>query len=86
MPTNANDASDRVEDAMAQISRLRDQVENLIRDRVEPALEDAAERAEAATAMVREKADDLAGAVRRQPFVAILAAAAIGFLLGRASR
>ena len=86
MPTNAKEAADRVEDAMAQISRLRDQVESLIRDRVAPAMEDAAERAEAATAMVREHADELAGAVRRQPFIAILAAAAIGFLLGRVSR
>ena len=86
MSTNANEAADRVEDAMAQISRLREQVENLIRDRVGPAMEDAAERAEAATAMVRERADELAGAVRRQPFTAILAAAAIGVLLGRVSR
>jgi ElaB/YqjD/DUF883 family membrane-anchored ribosome-binding protein len=86
MPTNAKQAADQVEDAMAQISRLREQVESLIRDRVGPAIEDATERAEAASAAVRERADELAGAVRRQPFTAILVAAAIGFLLGRVSR
>src|ERR1019366_2033357 len=86
MPTNAKQAADQVEDAMTQISRLREQVESLIRDRVGPAIEDATERAEAASAAVRERADELAGAVRRQPFTAILAAAAVGFLLGRVSR
>jgi ElaB/YqjD/DUF883 family membrane-anchored ribosome-binding protein len=86
MSSNAKEAADPVEDAMAQISRLREQVESLIRDRVGPAMDDAAERAEAATAVVRESADELVGAIRRQPFTAILAAAAIGFLLGRVSR
>jgi ElaB/YqjD/DUF883 family membrane-anchored ribosome-binding protein len=65
---------------------LREQVEALIRERVGPAMEDAAERAEAATAVVRQRAGELAGAVRHQPLTAILVAAAVGFLLGRASR
>jgi ElaB/YqjD/DUF883 family membrane-anchored ribosome-binding protein len=83
---NSRDASDRVEDAMAQISRLRDQVENLIRDKVGPVMEDAAERAEAASATIRARAEDVAGAVRHQPLTAVLVAIAVGFLLGRASR
>ena len=83
MPAAPRDAAD---DAMAQIARLRDQIENLVRDKVAPAIEDAAERAEAAAASVRARADDLAGAVRHQPLIAILVAAAVGFLLGRASR
>jgi ElaB/YqjD/DUF883 family membrane-anchored ribosome-binding protein len=83
MPGNP---SDRAEDAMAQIARLRDQVESLIRDRIAPAIEDAAGRAEAATASVRARADEVAGAVRHQPLTAIFVAAAVGFLLGRASR
>ena len=83
MPADPRDAADA---AMAQIARLRDQIENLVRDKVAPAIEDAAERAEAAAASVRARADDLAGAVRHQPLIAILVAAAVGFLLGRASR
>ena len=86
MTMNAKDATDRAEDAMAQISRLREQVESLIRDKVAPVMEDAAERAEAATESARARAAELAGAVRHQPLTAILVAAAIGFLLGRASR
>lgn len=83
---SGNTAHDRTEEAMAQIARLREQVESLIREKVGPAMEDAAERAEAATAVVRERANELAGAVRHQPLIAVLVAAGIGFLLGRASR
>jgi ElaB/YqjD/DUF883 family membrane-anchored ribosome-binding protein len=86
MPMNANDATDRAQDAIDQIARLRDQVEALIRDKVVPAVEDAAERAEAARETVRVRANELAGAVRNKPLTAIFAAVAIGFLLGRASR
>ena len=48
MPDNARDATGRAEDAMAQIIRLREQVETLMRDRVAPAMGEAAERVEAA--------------------------------------
>lgn len=55
---NAKDATDRAEEAMAQIARLREQVESLIRDRVGPAMEDAAERAGAAAAVMRDRAEE----------------------------
>lgn len=86
----ADDAKGKMEDATAQIARLREQVEMLMKDRVTPALADAAGRAESAVygaaGTVREQADALSGRVRDQPMVAILVAAAIGFVLGRAMR
>ncbi len=39
MPTQARDFSDRAEDAMTQIARLRDQVESLMRDKVSRVVE-----------------------------------------------
>jgi ElaB/YqjD/DUF883 family membrane-anchored ribosome-binding protein len=75
---------------MAQIIRLREQVETLMRDRVTPAMGEAAERVEAAAHdaadVMRGRADALAGAVRGQPLAAICIAAVIGFLLGRVGR
>jgi len=83
-------ATDRAEDAMAQIARLREQVETLIRDKVAPAVGTAAGRAEEAAYeaadVVRGRAEALAGTVRSQPLTAILIAAAIGFVLGRTGR
>jgi ElaB/YqjD/DUF883 family membrane-anchored ribosome-binding protein len=90
MPDNARDAMGRAEDAMAQITRLREQVESLMRDRVSPAMGEAAERVEAAAHdaadVVRGRADVLAGVVRGQPLAAIGIAAVLGFLLGRIGR
>jgi len=77
-------------DATAQIARLREQVEALMRDRVTPALADAAGRAErainGAADSVRGQAETVSGKVREQPLVAVLIAAGIGYLLGRAMR
>jgi len=82
-------ASD-IEDATAQIARLREQVEALMKDRVTPALTDAAGRAESAVydvaGTVHEQAEAVSGKVREQPLLAVLIAAAVGFLLGRATR
>jgi ElaB/YqjD/DUF883 family membrane-anchored ribosome-binding protein len=90
MPDDARDATGRAEDAMAQIIRLREQVETLMRDLVTPAMGEAAERVQAAAHdaadMVQGRADALAGAVRTQPLAAICIAAAIGFVLGRMGR
>jgi ElaB/YqjD/DUF883 family membrane-anchored ribosome-binding protein len=90
MPDNARDAMGRAEDAMAQITRLREQVETLMRDRVSPAMGEAAERVEAAAHdaayVMRVRANVLAGAVRSQPLAAIGIAAVVGFLLGRIGR
>jgi ElaB/YqjD/DUF883 family membrane-anchored ribosome-binding protein len=78
------------EDAASQIARLRDQVETLMRDRVTPAVSDAAGRAQSAmndaAGVVRDQAQVVSGKVREQPLVAVLVAAGIGFVLGRAMR
>jgi ElaB/YqjD/DUF883 family membrane-anchored ribosome-binding protein len=86
----ASDARDKFEDAQAQIARLREQVESLMKDRVTPAVADFAGRAEtavhSATGAVRHQADAVSGRVRQQPLVAILIAAGIGWLIGRMTR
>ena len=78
------------QDTHVQIARLREQVEALMKDRVTPALADAAGRAESAVygaaGVVRDQADAVSGKVREQPLLAILIAAAVGFVLGRTIR
>jgi ElaB/YqjD/DUF883 family membrane-anchored ribosome-binding protein len=76
--------------ATAQIARLREQVEALMRDRVTPAVAEAASRAESAIHGVadtmRGQVETVAGKVREQPLLAILIAAAVGYVLGRVTR
>jgi len=78
------------EDATAQIARLRSQVEALMKDRITPAVADAAGRAESAVygaaGTVRDQAEVISTRVREQPLLAILVAAGIGYILGRATR
>jgi len=78
------------EDATAQIARLREQVDTLMKDRVTPAVADFAGRAEHAVAnasdTVRHQAEALSGQVRQRPIVSILIAAGIGWALGRMMR
>jgi ElaB/YqjD/DUF883 family membrane-anchored ribosome-binding protein len=78
------------QDTHVQIARLREQVEALMKDRVTPALADAAGRAESvmygAAGVVRDQADAVSGKVREQPLLAILIAAAVGYALGRTIR
>jgi len=78
------------EDTHAQIARLRAQVETLMKDRVTPALADAAGRAEqavyGAAGTVRDQAEVISGKVREQPLLAVLIAAGIGYALGRITR
>jgi ElaB/YqjD/DUF883 family membrane-anchored ribosome-binding protein len=78
------------QDTHVQIARLREQVETLMKDRVTPALADAAGRAESAVygaaGVVRDQADAVSGKVREQPLLAVLIAAAVGFALGRTIR
>jgi ElaB/YqjD/DUF883 family membrane-anchored ribosome-binding protein len=61
-----------------------------MKDRVAPALADAAGRAESAVYSaadtVREQAESVSGKVREQPLLAVLIAAGVGFILGRAIR
>ena len=87
-------ATDRIDetaqDAKAQIAQLRQQVEQLMSERVTPVLADAAGRAEAAarqaTDFTRDQAAALSGRVRDQPITAVLVAAAAGYLIGRLFR
>lgn len=78
------------DDTHLQIARLREQVEALMKDRVAPAVADAAGRAEAAVYgaadTVRGQAEAVSDKVREQPLVAVLIAAGIGYLLGRIAR
>jgi ElaB/YqjD/DUF883 family membrane-anchored ribosome-binding protein len=77
-------------DAAAQIARLREQVEALMRDRVNPAVAAATDRAQSAmhgaADTMRDQLETLSGKVREQPLLAILIAAAVGFVLARATR
>ena len=84
------DVMNKAEDATAQIARLREQVETLMKDRVTPVVADAAGRAESAihdaASAVRGQAEAVSGKVREQPLLAVLIAAAVGYVLGRATR
>ena len=87
-------ATDKIEettqDAREQLRQLRDQVEQLMAERVRPALADAAERAGEAAHRARdftgEQAAVVSGHVRERPLTAILIAAGVGYLLGRVTR
>jgi ElaB/YqjD/DUF883 family membrane-anchored ribosome-binding protein len=86
----ANDARGKLDDAQAQIVRLREQVEALMKDRVTPAVADFAGRAESAvhtaSGAVRDQARAVSGQVRNQPLLAIAIAAVAGWLIGRVMR
>ena len=77
-------------DAMAQIARLREQVEALVREKAMPAMESmsacAGATAHEAAEWSRQRADTMRETVRGQPLAAILIAAAVGFVLGRLAR
>ena len=80
-------ASFSADDAQAQIQALRKQVNQLMGDRVTPALSDAADRVQStarqATDYTREQADVVAEQVRGRPLIAIALAGAVGYVLGR---
>jgi ElaB/YqjD/DUF883 family membrane-anchored ribosome-binding protein len=86
----ANETRGKLDDAQAQIARLRDQVETLRRDRVSPAVQDFAGRAEGAMhsagGVVRDQAQVVSGRVKEQPLIAIMIAAALGWIIGRVMR
>jgi ElaB/YqjD/DUF883 family membrane-anchored ribosome-binding protein len=88
--TFANEARGKMDDAQAQIARLREQVEVLMRDRVTPAMADFAGRAETAVTSargaVRDQAQVVSGRVKEQPLIAIMIAAAVGWVIGRVMR
>ncbi len=78
------------EDTRDQLLSLRDQVEQLLSERVTPAIADAAGRAETAVHSARDytssKADNVSKRVRGQPLIAIAISAAVGYFLGRIAR
>ena len=86
----ANDTRGKLDDAQAQIVRLREQVEALMKDRVTPAVADFAGRAESAvntaSGAVRDQASAVSGRVKDQPLIAIVIAAAAGWIIGRVMR
>lgn len=80
---------DSAQEAKEQIAQLREQVQQLMSERVTPVLADAAGRAEDAARRAREfttdQAEALSERVRDQPLIAILVAAGVGYLIGRIS-
>jgi ElaB/YqjD/DUF883 family membrane-anchored ribosome-binding protein len=88
--TFASDTSSKFDSAQAEIDRLRSQVDALMKDRVIPAVAEFAGRAEGmvhdARGAVRDKAEAVSHQVRQQPLVALLIAAALGWIIGRAMR
>ena len=75
------------DDAQAQIAALRKQVNQMMDDRVTPALSDYADRAQKvtrqATDYTKDQAAVVADQVRGSPLIAIALAGAIGYVLGR---
>ena len=78
-------------DIPAQIARLREQVDALMKDRVTPATGDGTVCSEIAVCcsvvkVVQQQAEELSGRIRERPLMALLIAASVGFVLGRAIR
>ncbi len=82
--------SDVTDSTQDQIQSLRTQVEQLLSERVTPAIADAAGRAESAVnnarAMTTNQVETVSAQVRSQPIIAIGIATAVGYLLGRIAR
>jgi len=82
------------DDALEQIRQLRAQLDELLSERVQPMARDAAAKLGAGLHDAREQAGRLAGEelamvtrqVRDRPITALLAAAAVGFVLARLTR
>ena len=83
-------AKDVAQDTQEQLQSLRAQVEQLLNERVTPALADAAGRAESAVTSARDLTNTQVAAVsdkvRHQPLIAITISTVVGYLLGRISR
>jgi uncharacterized protein YjbJ (UPF0337 family) len=80
-------AREWTEDMQGELSRLRGQVERLMRDRVSPALSDAAgaagDYAQRAKEVATRQGEQAAAVVRENPLVTVGLVAAVAFLLGR---
>jgi ElaB/YqjD/DUF883 family membrane-anchored ribosome-binding protein len=86
----SSDTNRRLEDAQAQIARLRQEVEGLMKDRVTPTVSNLAGQAQEAAATVqrtvRDRSDMVSNRVKDRPLIAIAIAAAIGWIVGRVMR
>jgi ElaB/YqjD/DUF883 family membrane-anchored ribosome-binding protein len=73
-----------------ELRALREQVKQLMEERVAPAFADATKLADQAVHRARaytgDQAEAVAGRVRDQPLMAIGAALALGFLFGRITK
>jgi hypothetical protein len=90
MASETSESRARTDDATAQVAWLREQVEALMKDRVTPVVANAAGRAESAVHVaadtVRGQAEMVTTKVREQPLPALLITAAVGYILGHATR
>ena len=83
--------SDNVRDSVRdELRALKEQVSELMDDRVTPTWNDATKRAgqaaKRARAYTEDSADLVADRVRDQPLVAVAVAAIVGFLFGRITK
>jgi uncharacterized protein YjbJ (UPF0337 family) len=80
-------ARDFTDDMQGEITRLRGQVERLMRDRVSPALSDAAgtagDYAQRARNVAVRQGEHAAAVVKENPLITVGLVAAVAFLLGR---
>ncbi len=83
-------AKDVAQDTQEQLQSLRAMVEQLLNERVTPAIAGAAEKAETAVTNARDMTNNqvanVSDKVRHQPLVAIAISTVVGYLLGRISR
>jgi ElaB/YqjD/DUF883 family membrane-anchored ribosome-binding protein len=79
MTTTLKERPTTVDDAVAQIVRLREEVDTLMRERVTPAVS-------AAVDALSTQSDRLTGKVRGRPLTSIAIAGAVGYLVGRLGR
>ena len=83
-------AKDVAQDTQEQLQSLRSMVEQLLNERVTPALADAAGKAETAVTSARDltstQVANVSEKVRGKPLIAIAISTVVGYLLGRISR
>jgi len=81
---------DVTQDTREQLHSLKLMVEQLLNERVTPALAGAADRAETAVTSARDMTStqvaNVSDKVRGQPLIAIGISAVVGYLVGRLSR
>ncbi len=80
-------AGEWTDDLQGELSRLRSEVERLVRERVSPALSDAAgaagDYAQRAKDVAVRQGEQAAAVVKENPLVTVGLVAAVAFLLGR---